>query len=203
MPKVVDHEQRRAEIADAVRRILLRDGLAGATVRAVVAETGMSSGAIRHYFPNQEELVGFATGGIVERIRGRVTDAFDRTQRTPRARVLDICEQFLPTDEERAMELAVFADVVRQPYGARWARSSFDGIRVTTRVCVLLLAGREPRAVPGAPLRPARLERLAERLHLVIDGLGAQTTFYPGLVDAAAMRTALARVVDDVISELA
>ena len=48
-----------------------------------------------------------------------------------------------------------------------------------------------------------RLSRLAERLHLVIDGLGAQTTFYPGLVDAAAMRTALARVVDDVISELA
>ncbi|MET8762334.1 TetR/AcrR family transcriptional regulator, partial [Lentzea sp. NPDC004782] len=60
MPKVVDHEERRRELAEAVWRIVRRDGIDHASVRAVAAESGWSSGSLRRYFPTQDSLLGFA-----------------------------------------------------------------------------------------------------------------------------------------------
>ena len=48
MPRIVDHEERRAEVAAAVWRIVSRDGLEAATVRRVAAETGMSTLSLIH-----------------------------------------------------------------------------------------------------------------------------------------------------------
>jgi AcrR family transcriptional regulator len=57
VPKLVDHGQRRAEIISANLRIIARDGLAGATMRALAAELGVANGAVGHYFKNQDELL--------------------------------------------------------------------------------------------------------------------------------------------------
>ena len=60
MPKIVDHEQRRAEIAEALWRVVARQGLEGATIRAVAAEAGWSRGIVEHYFDNKDELLAFS-----------------------------------------------------------------------------------------------------------------------------------------------
>ena len=60
MPKLVDHDQRRREIAAALTRLIVRVGVEGASVRAVAAEAGWSMGAVRYYFGTQEELLRFA-----------------------------------------------------------------------------------------------------------------------------------------------
>ena len=57
MPKLVDHAQRRAEIISANLQIIARDGLAGATMRALATELGVANGAVGHYFKNQDELL--------------------------------------------------------------------------------------------------------------------------------------------------
>lgn len=57
MPKLVDHGRRRAEIISANLRIIARDGLAGATMRALATELGVANGAVGHYFKNQDELL--------------------------------------------------------------------------------------------------------------------------------------------------
>ncbi len=57
MPKLVDHGQRRAEIISANLQIIAREGLAGATMRALAAELGVANGAVGHYFKNQDELL--------------------------------------------------------------------------------------------------------------------------------------------------
>jgi BetI-type transcriptional repressor, C-terminal len=49
---------------------------------------------------------------------------------------------------------------------------------------------------------PTRLERLAERLHVIIDGLAGQYLFYPGLHTSAEMRRVLRRSIDDVVADL-
>ena len=41
MPKIVDHEARRAELAEAVWRLASRDGLEAVTLRGVAAEAGL------------------------------------------------------------------------------------------------------------------------------------------------------------------
>ncbi len=54
MPKIVDHDARREEIAQALWRVVRRDGIRAASVRTVAAEAGWSAGAVRYYFPDQD-----------------------------------------------------------------------------------------------------------------------------------------------------
>ncbi len=60
MPKTVDHILRRREVAQAAVRIIAREGLEGATTRAVAAESGWSTGVLKHYFSGKEELLHHA-----------------------------------------------------------------------------------------------------------------------------------------------
>ena len=57
MPKVVNRERRRGDLAKAAARVVSRVGLEGVTVQAVAAEAGCSAGAIAHYFRNKDELL--------------------------------------------------------------------------------------------------------------------------------------------------
>jgi TetR/AcrR family transcriptional regulator, transcriptional repressor of bet genes len=57
MPKLVDHAQRRREIAEAVWGVIAVRGIEGVTLRAVAVEAGISVGRIQHYYPSREELV--------------------------------------------------------------------------------------------------------------------------------------------------
>ncbi|GAA2834404.1 TetR/AcrR family transcriptional regulator [Crossiella cryophila] len=87
MPKLVDHEARRRELAQAVWRVVQRDGVERASVRAVAAESGWSAGALRHYFPTQDALLHFAMDLAAEKF-------------TERARALD--EHGVPPQEHSA-----------------------------------------------------------------------------------------------------
>ncbi|MDN5727197.1 MAG: TetR/AcrR family transcriptional regulator [Propionibacteriales bacterium] len=202
MPKLVDHEERRNQIALAVHRILLRDGMEGATVRAVVAEAGMSSGAIRHYFATQDELLRFAASQIEQRAGQRAIEAYARTDRSPRARALGVLEEFLPLDDERVMELKVSIAMARMDPALSRVQSYWSGIRRVCRTVVLLLAGVTSEVPVDRALRPAQWERVAERLHLIVDGLAAQQMFYGDQSSATELRAALARAVDDVRAEV-
>ncbi|MDX2600342.1 TetR family transcriptional regulator C-terminal domain-containing protein [Streptomyces caniscabiei] len=60
MPKIVDHEARKVELAQAVWTVVARDGVEGASVRAVAAEAGWTRGVIAHYFKDHDDLLLFA-----------------------------------------------------------------------------------------------------------------------------------------------
>jgi AcrR family transcriptional regulator len=57
VPKVVDRERRRGDLAKAAARVIARIGLEGVTVQAVAAEAGCSAGSLAHYFRNKDELL--------------------------------------------------------------------------------------------------------------------------------------------------
>ena len=57
MPKIVDHEERRAHIADAVTQIIVREGFDRVTMRGIAAEAGYAHGAIARYFPDKQSLL--------------------------------------------------------------------------------------------------------------------------------------------------
>lgn len=57
MPRIVDHAKRRREIADALLSIVAEDGIYGATIRAVAARAGWSTGVINHYFSDRRDLL--------------------------------------------------------------------------------------------------------------------------------------------------
>jgi AcrR family transcriptional regulator len=65
MPRLVDHEERRARVAAAVWSVVSAEGLEAVTVRRVAAETGMSTSVVSHYFRARAraEAEARATGG--------------------------------------------------------------------------------------------------------------------------------------------
>ena len=72
MPKQVDHEQRRTELAEALWRIAARDGLEATTVRQVAAEAGVSVGRVQHYFSTRDEMLLFALRRVGDDLAARL-----------------------------------------------------------------------------------------------------------------------------------
>lgn len=60
MPRIVDHDERRRDLARAVWGLMREEGLEAVTIRAVADRSGWSSGAVRHYLPSREAILTFA-----------------------------------------------------------------------------------------------------------------------------------------------
>lgn len=67
MPKVVDHQQRRVQIADAVCSLVSARGLEAVSLRDVAAEAGISMGRVQHYFRTKDEMLLFALEHVAQR----------------------------------------------------------------------------------------------------------------------------------------
>ena len=57
MPRIVDHEQRRAAIARVAALTIAEIGLERATMREIAARSGVSKGIVEHYFANRDEVI--------------------------------------------------------------------------------------------------------------------------------------------------
>jgi AcrR family transcriptional regulator len=75
MPKIVDHELRRREVSRAAVRVIARDGLEGATTRAVAAESGWTTGVLKHYFASKDHI-------LMHALRELERASWDRLQAT-------------------------------------------------------------------------------------------------------------------------
>ena len=59
MPRIVDVDQRRMELAAAAARVIARAGVDGASMREIANEAGWTTGTLVHYFANKHELLDF------------------------------------------------------------------------------------------------------------------------------------------------
>lgn len=102
MPRVVDHEKRREEVAEAAWRVIERSGPEGANMREIAREAGHTTGVVTHYFRDKRELMAFAFGLMVDRSTRRMAEVAARSGPT------EALAQLLPLDEERRRETAVW-----------------------------------------------------------------------------------------------
>ncbi|CAM3057025.1 TetR/AcrR family transcriptional regulator [Prescottella defluvii] len=109
MPKLVDHDVRRREITDAVRRVIVDGGLAAVTFQSVAAEAGISVRLVQYYFGTKREFL-LATHHTVRQ------DAGARLMRelavlgpeaSPREIITAFLVAMLPLDQERRDEAIV------------------------------------------------------------------------------------------------
>lgn len=75
MPRLVDHSERRERIADALLRVVARDGLGGVSLRHVATEAGVTAGMVQHYFTSKDEMMSFAMQSASARYEQRITAA--------------------------------------------------------------------------------------------------------------------------------
>ena len=178
MPKQVDHERRRAELAAALWRLVMRDGIEAASLRGVAAESGWSAGSLRHYFATHAELLAFAMELVAERVGERVRAL--REQRAPAARLL---EQVLPLDDERLAEAQVWLAFTTRALVDPQLKDLRDSAHATLRgLC------REAAELAGA----ADPDREGQRLHAVVDGLALHALLDPATTTPARQRELLA-----------
>jgi AcrR family transcriptional regulator len=168
MPKVVDVEQRRAELTEAAARVIARSGIEAATVREVAAEAGCTTGALTHYFADKRELLLTTFQESLTRRRSlRPVDS----SATPAARLRASLEGALPLDEQRRrhwmVTLACCSQAVADPELASAQRDAYREFR--THLARLI-------AAIDSSLGP---ERLAEQLIALADGIAIQALFDP------------------------
>ena len=181
MPKVVDHEERRGELAAAVWRLASSDGLEAVTVRRVAEEAGWSTGAVVHYFADKEELLLLAFSTVADRVRTRLAEAAEQTTE-PLDLVRAWLVEGLPIGRERQAEVRVwFAFLglaLTRPDFARAQRLTYRAWR--GRVADLLRDAQK-RGDIRADVDPSAA---AAALVAVVDGLAIQATFEPRALSA-------------------
>src|SRR5690349_21180808 len=102
MPKIVDHEQRRDEIALIACRVVARYGFEQATIVRIARAAGCTTGMIAHYFEAKQDIILAALRLILRRIEERLSQAEGA------AGLLALLSEALPVDETRYIECAVW-----------------------------------------------------------------------------------------------
>jgi AcrR family transcriptional regulator len=198
MPKVVDHQQRRRELGEAVWRVIRTRGMAGATVRAVAQESGWSTGALRHYFASQSELIAFAMRLVIDRVTERVIGLgpFDDLWEG----VETVLSQVIPLDAERSAEFEVWivltGRALTDPVLRELLSESHAGVRNLCHQIVQELANRGPRDDIDVELE-------TERLQAVVDGLSLHAVLAPETTTPERVRTVLRRHLTELVGHRA
>ncbi|MFD4180909.1 TetR/AcrR family transcriptional regulator [Rhodococcus sp. NPDC058514] len=166
MPKLIDHDRRQQDIAEAVWRVILRDGVSAVSVRDVAAEAGLSSGSLRHVFASKADLLAYSMRLVHDRARARVLA--HAAVEDPRERALAMLDEFLPLDDQRRCEMEVsLALVAEAPAHPRLREIALAAQRDLRAGCLAVLTGLL-RAGLLAPSRDVEAEAI--RLHAIIDG---------------------------------
>ncbi|MET7403752.1 TetR/AcrR family transcriptional regulator [Dactylosporangium sp. NPDC005572] len=185
MPRQVDPDERRQLLAEAVWRVIRRDGLERASVREVAREAGLAVGSLRHYFATQSELHQFAMRQAAERVTSRI-EAVDLDQ-DPRQVVEQKIAEILPLDDERRTECEVWLAFI--------ARSLVDPALAALRDETYELLGR---AFGHMLARLGATDPIeVERIYALVDGLTVHGLIRPDLAPPATLRAVLRQHLDD------
>ncbi|MER7779646.1 TetR/AcrR family transcriptional regulator [Streptomyces sp. NPDC096191] len=102
MPKHVDHDERRTQIAEALIQVAGRQGLHAVGMRDVAAEAGVSLRLVQYYFQTKEKLLFHGLQHLTDRFTARVGARLAAAGQDPgpRATIEALLLAALPTDEE-------------------------------------------------------------------------------------------------------
>ena len=147
MPKVSEAhlEARREQIIQAALACFAREGFHRTTTQDIVAETGLSFGALYSYFDSKDEIIEAVTIARHEREREMLKQAADAG---PREALGMLASGFFgslrgrATRIERRVRVQIYAEAVRNPRIRRLVRRGVD----------------EPRAVIAGVIRDAQAD---------------------------------------------
>jgi TetR/AcrR family transcriptional regulator, transcriptional repressor of bet genes len=114
MPKIVDHAQRRDEIAHVACQVVAHYGFEQATVARIARAAGYTTGMVAHYYESKQDIILAALRLILLRIEQRLT----RERESGDASLLEVLSESLAVDAQRFTECAF--------YMAFWGQVSAD-----------------------------------------------------------------------------
>jgi len=186
-------DARRLALIEACARVLARAGAAGASVRAIAVEAGVSAGLVSHYFSGIEALVAetyaHVEGAVAETLDRAVADAGPE----PRAR-LDafVTASFAPGIADRqllATWIAFWSLVTARPAIAAQHDEQYSGSRA-----------RLEALLGDCGVAAAEQRRAAIAVTALVDGLWLELCLSPGCFSAEEAGDIARRFLDTLIS---
>lgn len=186
MPKIVDHLERKNHIAEATWRVILNQGMKGASVRNIAKEAGLSLGALRHYFSTQDELLTFAMKLVKDKAAARIME-IAVLDLPPKDKVLKILLELVPVDNEKMAEMEVwFAFTFHTRYMVEDVfDAQHDGIFIGIKKLIDNLESHNQ-------LRTGLDKTIeAERMYALIDGIAMHAMLEPERVNSERIENVL------------
>ncbi|MFF3957168.1 TetR/AcrR family transcriptional regulator [Streptomyces sp. NPDC001890] len=109
MPKIVDHEQRRRRLVEAVWALAVRGGIEQVTLRKVADEAGVSMGQVQHYYSSMQALIRDALDRAVRAVNANIENAVGAAGATSPEAVLSACLHALISSDEASVRLMRFS----------------------------------------------------------------------------------------------
>jgi TetR/AcrR family transcriptional regulator, transcriptional repressor of bet genes len=113
VPKLVNHEVRREQIAFAACEVVAKHGFERATVAHIASAAGYTTGMVAHYFKSKQDIILAALRLILRRIETRLTPGSSQ-----RGDLLSVLSESLPVNATRLAECAFWT--------AFWGQVSTD-----------------------------------------------------------------------------
>jgi AcrR family transcriptional regulator len=160
MPRVSEEHlaARRRQILDAARACFARNGFHATSMQDVVAESGLSMGAVYRYFASKDELIQAIAEEVVGMLVGEVDALIDARPLPALTEVMDdvlrIVETQAGPDGVVRMAIQVWGEALRDPRLSELLarvyprfRSAFVRLAAQARAEGQLPAGTEPEQV--------------------------------------------------------
>lgn len=173
MPKIVDHDQRRREIARAAIEVIAEVGIDELTMGLVGKRAGITAGTLPHYFPGKRAMLAAALSEVIQSIRDRA--AMQAVKEG--LNLVDVCLCILPCTPSQRREWrawlafagrAAHDEDLSAEFIERYRQGTTDLVRILS---VLRDGGQFPKQLD--------VEAAAETLAALLDGLGLRATLEP------------------------
>ncbi|GAA3919350.1 TetR/AcrR family transcriptional regulator [Streptomyces gulbargensis] len=171
MPKQVDYEDRRRQIAEAVCALIARSGMEAVSLRDVAAQAGVSMGAVQRCFRTKEDMLLFALEHISQRVGERANERIAASSTPQAASTLlahSLAELALLDEASREQAHVWLAFVAHAPAGERLTSVLHDTYaKLHALITWLVRYGQES----GEFARSLDPDREAHTLLALADGL--------------------------------
>ncbi len=186
MPRQVDHDARRSEVAEVACALIASEGVEATTVRRVAEAAQCSTTIVSHYFANKHQLLLFAYRAAAVSTQALVNSVVEKDP----ADLQGCLEALLPLDKTRLRNWQVWFAFWGMVIGdAEFAREHRYYFRHAVTLTVSVMKTKWGAQVFGGG---DGCENEARRLFALVSGLAAQTVFDPKAVSSQAMRDIIA-----------
>lgn len=182
MPRRIDHDGRRRDVAEITCTLIASHGVEWATVRRVAQAARCSTKVVSHYFNNKHELLLFAYRASADSSRARVNSVIERDP----ADLQGCLEALLPLDGPSLRDWQVWIAFWGMVVGdAKFEREHRRYIHTALQLLVSAMTAKwGQRAFGGRK----QCEREARRLFALLNGIAVQAVMDPKAVPSRVQR---------------
>ena len=173
MPRQVDHDARRLEVAEVAARLIAQIGVERVTVRELAKAAGYSTAIVSHYFADKRQLLLFTYQAAAHAAQVRV----DKVLQLAPDDLVGSIEALMPLDEARHREwqvwLSFWGMAIGDPeFAAEQRRRVLDTRKRLEKVLRAM-------AQSGKLAKDTDFDMVARELLTMVNGIAVQAGFDP------------------------